>query len=144
MTRSVHTMIRRVFVVSALLSAVMFVSGCSRSDTRTAAEIKADLVASMLKGVKQPGLELTISAQRYDADAQELRGVRVNGKQGLLYAERATISVDEKTRAIRMKLFDVVIAQPADTSGPNPGGTRGQMVKYREMVLDDLFAPHEK
>ncbi|GEM_PF-6151017 len=144
MTRSVRTFINRALVVAALLSVTVLLSGCSRTDKRSAAEIKADLVASMLKGVKQPGLDITVSAESYDTDAQELHGVRVHGKQGVLYAERATISVDEKTKAIRMKLFDVIVAQPADGSDPKPAGTQGQIVEYREMVLDDLFAPHER
>lgn len=136
---SAGTVFRGLSAAAAALCLAVSLSGCGRSDTRSAAEVKAELVASMLKGVKQPGLSITVSADRYDPQAQELRGVHVSGKQGLLYAERATISVDEKTRAVRMKLFDVIVAQPADGRGETEG-TEGKLVRYREMVLDDLYA----
>ncbi|MCC6907267.1 MAG: hypothetical protein IT430_04935 [Phycisphaerales bacterium] len=134
---------RGVLAAAAVVCITACLSGCGPSDTRSAAEIRADLVASMLKGFKQPGLSISVSADRYDAQAQELRGVHVNGKQGLLYAERATITVDENTRAVRMRLFDVIVAQPAEGSGAAEG-SEGKLVRYREMVLDDLNAPAKK
>lgn len=140
MAHSRKLIVRRAFVAAALVAVATSLSGCRRSDPRSAAEIKADLVDSMLKGYQQPGLTVTVSAERYDQNAQELHGVRVTGKQGVLYADRATITVGEKTKAIRMKLFDVIVAQPTDDAGPAPEGSRGHLVKYRELVLEDLNA----
>lgn len=125
----------------ALAAMMAVVPGCERGETRSAAEIKADVVASLLKGMKRQGSQL--SAERYDSVAGELCALRVTGKEGLLYAERATISVDEATKAVRLKLFDVVLTQPAGEDAP-PEGAQGQIIRYREMVLDDLAAPPRK
>jgi len=144
MTHSIKLMIRGAFMAAALVAVATSLWGCGRNDPRSAAEIKADLVDSMLKGYTQPGLTVTVSAEHYDQNAQELRGVHVTGKQGVLYADRATITVDEKTKAIRMKLFDVIVAQPADGATPATEGSRGHMVKYRELVLEDLNASAAK
>lgn len=138
MTRTLQSIIRRTLVAVAIMTAVSCLSGCRRGDPRSAAEIKADLVDSMLKGYTQPGLTITVSAERYDTQAQELHGVHVTGKQGVLYADRATITVDEETKAIRIKLFDVIVAQPADETNSSPDSTQGHLVKYRELVLEDL------
>lgn len=142
MTKHGRRSFARVLLTTSLLAASVVTGGCDGGDQRTAAEIKADLVAQLLEGMKRKGSQL--SAEQYDAAAQELLGVRVTGPEGVLYAARATIVVDEQTKAVRMKLFDVIVAQPVDETDPNPGGSQGQLVKYREMVLDDLAAPSGK
>jgi len=129
----------RLLAAIVLAAACIALVGCDGGDSRSAAEIKADVVASLLKGMKRQGSQL--SAERFDADAQELLAVRVTGKKGLLYAQRATISVDEKTKAVRIKLFDVVVTQPIGEDEEAPEGTQGQIVRYPEMVLDDIQAP---
>lgn len=128
-------------IAAAMVLAVLGpgLTGCERGETRSAAEIKADVVASLLKGMKRRGSEL--SAERYDSQAQELLAVRVIGDDGLLYAERATISVDESTKVVRIRLFDVVVTQPMSEDGSPPEGMQGSIVRYREMVLDDITAP---
>ncbi len=134
-TRVIMRHMATLIVMAAMLASL---HGCDRGETRSAAEIRDDVVASLLKGMKRQGSQL--SAERYDSVAGELRALRVTGKEGLLYAERATISVDEVTRAVRLKLFDVVLTQPSGEDAA-PEGTQGQIIRYREMVLDDLSAP---
>jgi len=143
-TRSFQLIIRRALVAAAVMAMTTCLSGCRRGDPRSAAEIKASIIDSMLMGIRPPGLRITVSAERYDSTAQEMHGVRVMGKQGVLYADRATITVDEETKSIRMKLFDVIVAQPSDEAESAPDGAPGHLVKYRELVLEDLTAPTGK
>ncbi len=130
--------VRNVAAATIVAALSLCLPGCGRGETRSAAEIKADVVASLLKGMKRQGSQL--SAETFDAQAQELRNVRVVGKKGLLYAERATIAVDEATKAVRIRLYDVVVTQPIGEEGAASEG-QGAIVRYREMVLDDIQAP---
>lgn len=129
-------------IIGLVALSLTLMPACDSGPTRAPASIRAEIIESILQGVKFGSTH--ISAESFNAASHELIDMRVKSRKGLYYAKRATVTVDETGRNMTLKLFDVLLVHPTDgesqpdAANPPLDENAGNIQAYREFTIADI------